>query len=172
MQVEKQVSPGMQQVADLVEKIQTGMLTTEDKAGLLVSRPMQALHMDADGSIWFFTNARSAKSQQLQRVNLSFVNKDDSDYLSLTGSAELLSDRAKIDQLWSTMAKPWFPAGKDDPDLALLRVAVKTAEVWDATDSTMVRLLAMAAAATTGQPNAVLQGDHTLINNSAGRTTH
>lgn len=167
MQTAKQSSKAMQQVADMVKKIRIGMLTTEDESGLLVSRPMQAVRMDADGAIWFFTKAHSAKTHQLDRVNLTFTDRDDLDYLSLAGSAELVFDRARMDELWSAMARPWFPGGKDDPELALLRVSVDTAELWDANDSRMLRLLGVAAATVTGKPNAVMRGDKALIRNPA-----
>ena len=167
MKIAKQSSEAMQQVADMVGKIRIGMLTTQDESGMLVSRPMEAVQMDADGSIWFFTKAHSAKAHQLDRVNLAFTDKGDADFLSLAGSAELLSDRSKIADLWGTEAEPWFPGGKDDPEVALLRVSVDTAELWDENNSSMVRLLAMAAAAVTGKPNAVIRADKELIHNPA-----
>lgn len=36
------------------------------------------------------------------------------------------------------MLKSWFPEGKDDPNIALLKVDVDQAEYWDAPGSRMV----------------------------------
>ena len=47
-------------------------------------------------------------------------------------------DRAAIDEHWNEWIKTWFPDGKDDPDLALIRVDVDTAEYWDGPSSKMV----------------------------------
>jgi general stress protein 26 len=163
MDVEAQTRYGMDEVGKLVKDIGVGMLTTRDAQGDLVSRPMAALEMDKDGSLWFFTSASSSKTHQLDRVNLSFADIDEAVYISLSGSGEMVEDREIIEELWSPAAKPWFPNGPQDPDLALLRVDVKNAEIWDGNASKMVRMLAMAAAVVTGQPNAVLTGKHTVV---------
>ena len=165
MDVETQRSEGMQRVARMIEDIRVCMLTTVDEAGRLVSRPMSALHMDATGAIRFFTSRTSSKTGQLGNVNIAFVNESDADYVSIAGRGELEVDREMIEALWTSAAEPWFPKGKDDPDLALLRVDVETAEIWDANDSRMVRLIAMATAVVTGQPNAVLMGENELVRN-------
>ena len=167
MEVEPQRSEGMKKVADLLKDLRVCMLVSQDDSGHLVGRPMSALHMDTDGSIRFFTNGTSSKTEQLDNINLTFINSADADYVSISGKGELEFDRAMIAALWTPAAEPWFPEGMDDPELAILRVDVKTAEVWDADNSTMIRIIAMAAAAVTGKPNATLQGEHALIHNDA-----
>ena len=42
-----------------------------------------------------------------------------------------VDDRAKIAELWDESWKIWFPAGKDDPTLTLLRIRGETGEYWD-----------------------------------------
>ena len=165
MDIEKQQNEGMTRIGKLIEGARVCMLTTLDSAGRMVSRPMWTLHMDAQGAIRFMTSRSSTKASQLGQVHLAFVNVDDSDYVSITGRAELEFDRAIIDALWTAASEPWFPKGKDDPDLAVLRVDVEQAEYWDATDSRMVHLAAMAVAAVTGKPNKVLTGDHGVVRN-------
>jgi len=140
----------------MVEDIRTAMMTTVDDQGNLVSRPMAALQMDEDGTIWFFTKRTSPKVDQIDnnqhRVNLSFSDVSDANYVSISGTADELDDRAKIDELWNPQAKAWFPKGKDDPELILLKVHTQMAEYWDSSDSTMVRLFQQAAAVITGNP--------------------
>ena len=85
-------------------------------------------------------------------INVSFADVDDHLYVSISGRADLVRDRAKAEELWSPMVKAWFPQGLDDPHLALLRVHVQAAEYWDTANSKMVTLLAMAKAAITGKP--------------------
>lgn len=140
----------------MVEDIRMAMMTTVDDQGNLVSRPMAALQMDEDGTIWFFTKRTSPKVDQIDnnqhRVNLSFSDVGDANYVSISGTADELDDRAKIDELWNPQAKAWFPKGKDDPELILLKVHTQMAEYWDSSDSTMVRLFQQAAAAITGNP--------------------
>ena len=144
----------LEKVKDLVESIRIAMMTTLDEAGDLVSRPMAVQQMDDDGTLWFFTKKSSPKIDQIEQherhICLSFANVSDSSYVSITGHAEELDDRAKVEELWSPMAKPWFPEGKDDPELTILKVTTKMAEYWDSTSSRMVRYFEMARAIVTG----------------------
>ena len=52
----------------------------------------------------------------------------------------MVQDAARIAELWSGRLKAWFPDGKKDPDLALLRVRVDRAEYWDSKTAGMVQL--------------------------------
>ena len=144
----------LSKVKGMAEAIRIAMLTTVDGGGHLVSRPMALQHMDDDGTLWFFTRKSSPKVDQIennrQQVNNSFADSGDSSYVSISGTAQEMYDRAKIDELWSVAAKPWFPEGKDDPELTLLNVHTEMAEYWDSTSSQMVRFLEMARAAVTG----------------------
>jgi general stress protein 26 len=156
METKSQKNPQLDKVRELVEDIRIAMMTTVDEAGHLVSRPMAALQMDEDGTIWFFTKRSSPKVDQIDnnqhRVNLAFADVGDADYVSISGTADELDDRAKVNELWNPQAKAWFPEGKDDPELILLKVHTDMAEYWNASDSTMVRLFQQATAAITGNP--------------------
>jgi general stress protein 26 len=95
-------------------------------------------------------------------ANLSVTDHADSFYVSISGSARLVDDRAKAEDLWSTMAKAWFPGGIDDPNLALVRMDVDAVEYWDSDHSKMVQMLMMAKAAVTGNPPAEIGTHGTL----------
>jgi general stress protein 26 len=154
METQQQNNNDLAKVKELVEAIRIAMMTTVDENDHLVSRPMAVQQMDSDGTLWFFTKKRSPKVDQIksheQRVNISFADTGDSSYVSISGTANELYDRAKIDELWSVAAKPWFPEGKDDPELTLLKVHTKMAEYWDSSSSRMVRFFEMARATVTG----------------------
>jgi len=156
METKPQVNKQLEKVNDMIEDIRIAMMTTVDEQGNLVSRPMAALQVDEDGTIWFFTKRTSPKVDQIEhnqnKVNLSFADVSDASYVSVSGTAQELDDKAKIDELWNPQAKAWFPKGKDDPELTLLKVHIDMAEYWNASDSTMVRLFQQATAAITGNP--------------------
>jgi general stress protein 26 len=137
-------------IVKTIERVRIAMMTTADDDGALQSRPMSLMRADADGSLWFLTRDGSHKLEQLRRVNLAFADRDDADYVSLSGSGEVVRDRATIEALWSPVAKPWFPDGVDDPTLVALRVRPSDIEYWDSSSSRMLRLLAMARAVATG----------------------
>ncbi|GAB4041148.1 pyridoxamine 5'-phosphate oxidase family protein [Spirosoma jeollabukense] len=146
----------LEKLRDMIEDIRIAMMTTVDEQGNLVSRPMAALQVDENGTVWFFTKRSSPKVDQIDnnenRVNLSFADVSDATYVSVSGTAQELDDRAKVEELWNPQAKAWFPDGKEDPDLILLKVHIDMAEYWNASDSTMVRLIQQAASVITGNP--------------------
>ena len=156
METKDQPNSQLKKVKELIDDIRIAMMTTVDDHENLVSRPMAALQMDEDGTIWFFTKRSSPKVEQIEdnehRVNLSFASVSDSDYVSVSGKGSELYDKAKIDELWNPQAKAWFPKGKEDPELTLLKVHVDMAEYWSSNDSTMVRFFQQAAAVVTGNP--------------------
>ena len=156
METKPQKNEKLDKIRELVSGIETAMMTTVDEGGHLVSRPMAALEMDENATIWFFTKRSSPKVDQIEKnehqVNLAFSSVSDANYVSISGTADEIDDQAKIDELWNPQAKAWFPNGKDDPDLTLLRVHTHMAEYWDSNNSVMVRLFQQAAAALTGNP--------------------
>ncbi len=154
MNTQQQNSEHLKKVRELIDDIKIGMMTTVDSDGKLLSRPMATMQVDLDGYLWFFTKKNSPKTEQIdnhqQLVNVSYADVSDASYVSVSGHAEEVDDQAKIDELWSPMAKPWFPEGKEDPELTLLKVEMDTVEYWDSTSSRMVRLFEMARAILTG----------------------
>lgn len=140
---------------DMIGSIQFAMLTTTDEDGTLRSRPMAAVNRDFDGELWFFTRASSHKTLEIDRhhqVNLAYSDPDGQNYVSVSGMAELVRDRAKAKELWKEPMRTWFPDGLDDPDLALLRVRADSAEYWDSPSSAMVHAYGYVKARLTGEP--------------------
>ena len=117
-----------------IEKVRTALMTTVEADGSLRSRPMWTLGDDFDGSLWFFTSDDAPKAEDVARsprVGLAYAAPDDDLYLSVSGRAELVHDRARAEELWNVFAEAWFPEGLDDPHLALLRVDVDHAQYWE-----------------------------------------
>jgi general stress protein 26 len=155
MKIATQSSAELTHVAKLIEDIPIAMLTTLDADGALASRPMTALEMDAQGALWFFTDVQSSKVDHLRAVNLSFADRGQGAYVSLSGHGEIDTDRARIHSLWSVFAKPWFPSGPDSSNLALLKFIPDTADYWDAPSSKMVQAFGTIAAVIAGKPAAL-----------------
>lgn len=88
----------------------------------------------------------------MDTVNLAFSDDSRSTYISITARATLSHDRQRKDDLWSPMARPWFSQGVEDPDLAVLRLEPVKAEIWDGADSSVLRMIAMAASVVVGKP--------------------
>lgn len=139
----------------LLDGFRVGMLATLDQDGRLRARPMASHELDDEGCLWFLTGASSHKIDELRghaQVNVSFADPADQRYVSLSGRGSLVRDPRRIDALWSSAFEGWFPRGKDDPDLALLKVEVERAEYWDTPLRTMVVLFEYARSVLGGRP--------------------
>jgi general stress protein 26 len=135
---------------DLMKKIGFAMLVTRD-GGKLRARPMSAYLARDENAIYFLTDARHHKDEEIARdpqVNLSFADAGSQKYVSLTGTAVVSNDRGKIRELFSTPAKAWWDSA-EDPNIRLLQVTPDDAEFWDS-PGTVVSYVKMAAAAVTG----------------------
>lgn len=145
----------IEKLRELIKGIRVAMLTTTDTDGHLRSRPMMTQDADKfDGDVWFFTDHDSAKIGEIERdrhVNVSYSDPDSQRYVSLSGTASLLRDQAKARELWSPIAKGWYPDGPEDPKLALLRVRVEKAEYWDTPSGKMIQLAGFLKAVATGE---------------------
>ncbi len=146
----------LKKLSGMIKSVRIAMMTTTTKDDCLRSRPMatQETPFENDEYLWFFTSRDSGKVEEIEedhQVNLAYSSTDDNTYVSISGRASTVRDQNKIDELWSPMLKAWFPAGKDDPQIALLRVAPEQAEYWEATSSRMVILAGMVKAVATGE---------------------
>jgi general stress protein 26 len=141
-------------VWEIAEKIKTCMLPTLS-AGKMRSRPMHAMPDREAGSLWFITDQRGAKDEEIRAapdVCLAFADTASNTYLSMTGRAEMLRDVAKARELWSTETQAWWPKGPTDPDVRVLRVTPDSAEYWDARGNSITVALKLAAARLSGHP--------------------
>jgi len=132
----------LHKLGKLIDKIETAMLTTHAADGSLVSRPLQTLKIDANGEIIFFTAADSHKVDEMTEdaeVNLAYADPGEHCYVSVRGRARMDRDEGTIDELWSPAQKVFFPEGKDDPNLMVLRVRVRDANYWEAAGNFIAR---------------------------------
>ena len=142
---------------DLIKDVKFGMLTHRHGDGALHSHPLttQNKSIDEGATLYFFVPKDGDIARHVASdgsVNVAYANTDADSYVSIAGEASLLEDQAKKEELFTTMAKSWFPKGVTDPNLGLLAVRIVDAEYWDVDDSKMVQLLKMAKAAITGKP--------------------
>ncbi|WP_425493793.1 pyridoxamine 5'-phosphate oxidase family protein [Noviluteimonas lactosilytica] len=142
-----------QRIAKLLEDIDICMFTTVGEAGYLVSRPLSTQAAEFDGErLWFFTSARSPKMREIARnpkVNVAYASKDRNVYASVTGDARINQDPARIDEFWSDAYKAYFPRGKNDPNVALVEVLVRTVEYWEGPGSWIGKSVAFVIARVT-----------------------
>lgn len=120
------------QMYGLVEGIEIAMLTTRRMDGHLVSRPMATQARAAGADLWFVTDGEADKMDELQHdphVNVSYYRDRTREWVSVSGTARTVTDRARIHELYRPDWKAWFPddgpgrdGGPDDPRLTLIAV--------------------------------------------------
>lgn len=137
-------------VTELIRDGRIGMLTTMTADGRHLSRPMGLQEAEFDGDLWFFAYSDSAKVAQIRdnpQVNVSFSADKSNAWVSLSGTAEIVHDRAKAADLWNPFLKAWFPDGLDTPGLTLIKVHADSAEYWDSPHGRVVTLIQYGTAA-------------------------
>lgn len=154
-----------EKVVELVGRAQSAMLTTMTPEGDHVSRPMAVQETEFDGDLWFFAYDDSDKARHIKahpRVNVAFANDKKSEWTSIAGTAEIVHDPAKAEQLWSKPLEAWFPDGLQTPGLALIKVHAQTAEYWDAATSRVKQLLGMRRAISRNNPDEFPVENHSV----------
>ncbi len=145
-------SEAITKIWDLIRQVKIAMLTTINSQGELRSRPMATQENEFDGNLWFLTSQQSGKVDEIEhgsRVGLTYVNNDARAFIALSGHAELTKDREQIHQLWKPQHAIWFPEGKDDPEITVIKVTVEEAEYWETPGNALVRSFHLLTAALT-----------------------
>jgi general stress protein 26 len=134
---------------ELMKKIGFAMMVTHE-GDKLRSRPMAA-YLDRDANtIFFLIDARRHKDDEIAanpNINLSFADSGDMKFVSVSGTAAVSNDRAKIKELFNTPAKAWWDSA-EDPNIRVLKFTPEEAEYWDS-PGTVISYVKMAAAAVT-----------------------
>ena len=124
----------LQKLYDHVDDIEIAMMTTRRADGHMRSRAMATQKRAAGADLWFVSLHDSPKVEDLARdphVNLSYYKDRTREWVSVSGTATLTQDRAKIRELYAPDWKAWFSAEgdprhgtPDDPRMTLIGVTV------------------------------------------------
>ena len=146
---------------DLVESIEVAMLTTRRADGLLVARPMATQARAAGADLWFVTAKGSPKLQEIAgdpHVNLSYYKDRTREWISVAGTARIVTERAKIHELYRPDWRAWFEdkggaenGGPDDPRLTLIGVDINVAHFMELNKPQAVVLFEVAKGMITGK---------------------
>lgn len=129
-------------VTDIINGAKIGMVTTVNEQGALVSRPLAVQDVKDDGDMWFFTGLGTSQVAHVRndpRVNVSFGKN--TEWVSVAGNAEVVTDRQIIRDMWNQTVEAWFPDGPETPEVCLLRVDSESAEYWTSPGGTAATVL-------------------------------
>jgi len=138
----------MQRVTEVIRAVHVAMLTTTDGRGHLRSRPMATHQSELDDELWFYIDARAGLIDDItdqHQVGIVYVDAGKNRFLSVSGIGHVVRDAGLLKRFWNRRAAEWFPEGPDgDPHLALLRVQIEEAELWDGGSKAVLRLTGLA----------------------------
>ena len=123
----------VERIWELMKSISFCLLTNWD-GRILHSRPMGAVLRREENAIYFFTDARAHKDDEIAQypqVCLGFADTSGQKYVSVSGTAEIMADLDKMRELWTISAKAWWGSA-NNPDVRLVKVTPQQAEFWDA----------------------------------------
>ena len=141
------------QLRDLIGKGGIAMLATVGEHEQLEARPMDLQDFDDENRMWFFTEYDAPKVQQLAddpRVLVTFSGKD---YVSVHGTAMVVQDPARQEELWDASVNAWMQCEPSDPKVALIVVQAEGGQYWTSPGAPAVLLGIVAAAITHQEPS-------------------
>jgi general stress protein 26 len=152
----------------LIEGIDIAMMTTRLPDGQLVSRPMSTQKRRPDVDLWFLAVEGQHKLDELAteaHLNLGYFK--DFEWVSVSGTAALSRDRAKIRALYQPDWKAWIEdeggernGGPDDPRFVLIEVRALSVTYFKRTQPRPVVMFKVLAAMVTGDPPKVGETRH------------
>ena len=117
-------------------------------------QPMTAFADEHDGTIWFYVRKDNDLIRQSGRDGAAamacLMTRDHGFIACIAGQLAEHYDRDRIARFWNPIASAWFPEGKDDPSLTLLRLVPKDARVWVSQSNPVSFGFALAKAKLTG----------------------
>jgi len=144
----------IKKLRDLGKSADMCMFTTSLTKLPLNSRPMSTVDIDDEGAIWFLSKKSSRKNREIQdddRVQLFYANKGSAEFLSVYGTASIIIDKEKAKEIWTPIAKAWFPEGVDDPEVSIIKIVPEDCYYWDTKSNKLIYLLKAVASIATGK---------------------
>jgi general stress protein 26 len=116
-----------------IKKVRYGMLGLVGPKSGGHFQPMTAFCEPEMGDIWFFTR----DDTELARLSTGGADamfvlqaKDQAFQACIGGVMAPERDLARISRYWGPAVSAWYPDGKDDPHLSMLRFRARDAQVW------------------------------------------
>ena len=134
----------------VIKDVKFAMMSTTNKKGDIHAWPMTTNKVNLDDKeIWFIGDKSSDLVKDIKedaRIGLTYATQDEKNYVSVSANAELPTDKAKLDELWSPVYDAFFANGKEDENVQLIKVVPHGVECW-LSGSTVANMFKMAAAA-------------------------
>ncbi len=131
------------EIAKEMRHVDVAIMSTRTAGGAIAGRPMSNnKDVDFDGDSYYFTNAETQVVSDIEadpQVGLGYQGKHNL-YISVSGKADLIRDKAQFEDHWNRDLDKWFEDGIDTPGLTMIHVKAEKVEYWDGRDSGEISL--------------------------------
>jgi general stress protein 26 len=116
---------------DLLKNFDVAMLVTH-QAQAMHARPMAIARLDKDMDVYLLTDAGSVKVHEIDKNPHALLTFQSSgQFASVKGEVVVTHDKALLETMWKEAWKVWFPLGKTDPNIAILKFTAHEGEFWN-----------------------------------------
>jgi general stress protein 26 len=146
---------------EMIDDLEIAMMTTRREDGHLESRAMATQRHASGADLWFVTSEGSQKLSDVMfdpHINLAYYKDASNEWISVSGIASIVRDRAKIRELYAEDWKIWFQdegdhrhGSADDPRMVLIGVDVHAAVFLEVNKPRPVILFELAKGWLTGR---------------------
>ncbi len=122
---------GRNRLHEVVNDFDVAMLVTHT-ANAMHARPMAIACLDDGIDAYLVTDINSLKVDEISANPYALLTfQGTRKFASVSGELTILRDRQLIEKMWKEAWKVWFPDGKSDPNIALLKFSAHEGEYWD-----------------------------------------
>src|SRR5215217_7112423 len=110
MEKNLQNQEGLQKFKKLVNAINVCMFITNNHENNH-TRPMATIEVEDNGVLWFFTDIRSIKVEEVSAdntVHLVYSHPGKESYIDVWARATIVTEKQAIVDKWSPVVKAWF----------------------------------------------------------------
>lgn len=126
------VQPDRQHLIEIIKRFDAAIVLTHDPAGGKHGRPMAVVAVEDSGDIFFVTDLGSAKVAEIKDDNdVVLTFQSGNRFAIVEGPGEVIVDDKLVEKYWQESWRLWFPEGKQDWRLCLIRVTPARGEYWD-----------------------------------------
>ncbi len=120
-------------ISEAMKELDICMMATIADSGALESRPMSNnRQIDYKGDSYFFADGSSHVVKELAvnpQLCLAYQGRKQL-YISVSGRADLVRERAKMEKHWNPDIEKWFAQGLDTPGLTMIHVKADRIKYW------------------------------------------
>lgn len=118
---------------EVIKDFDEVMLATHS-ATRIHARPMKIARIDQNMMTYLLTDQNSVKVHEITaNSHAVLIFQGSRKFATVSGELVVDEDRSIIESLWKEIWKVWFPLGKSDPSIALLKFTAHEGEFWDST---------------------------------------